>query len=150
MPQSLSSAVLHVVFSTKDRVPNLSPEVQPLLHAYMSEVARGQKCYCYRVGGVADHVHIAVGLARTISVADLVQEVKAASSKWVKDRAPGLREFAWQAGYGAFSIQHQDLGSLLSYIDGQHEHHKKQSFKEEYLELLAEHGIEYDEKYLWD
>jgi len=150
MPQSLSDILLHVVFSTKDRVPFLTDEAIGPMHAYLATVARNAKCDCYRVGGVADHVHLAVRLPRTITVAQLIEELKTPSSKWVKSEYPRLRDFSWQRGYGAFSIGRSDLDSLISYIDHQEEHHRKKTFQEEYLELLKELGVPYDVNYLWD
>ncbi len=150
MPQSLSSVIVHVIFSTKDRTPNLAPDFRPDVHAYLAEVARTHRCECYRAGGVADHVHLAIRLARTITVADLVKELKTNSTKWVKTQSPRLRDFAWQGGYGAFSIHHRDLAMVLDYIHRQDEHHRKKTFKEEYLDFLTEYGIKCDEKYLWD
>lgn len=98
MPQSLSQIILHVVFSTKDRRPLLNGEVRPRMHSYLATVARNLGCEAYSVGGVADHVHLGVRLSRTVTVAQLVEEVKVASSKWVKEQAPDLRDFAWQRG----------------------------------------------------
>src|SRR3990172_2293842 len=103
MPQSLSFLLIHVVFSTKDRAPMLGVTIRPALHAYLATVARNVDCECYRVGGVADHVHLAVRFSRTITVANLVEELKTSSSKWLKTQSPDLAGFSWQRGYGAFS-----------------------------------------------
>jgi len=150
MPQSLSLVICQVVFSTKDRVPYLTEDVLPSVHSYLATVARESGCECYRVGGVADHVHLAVRLSRTGAIAGLVENLKTSSSKWIKTQSPRLREFTWQRGYGAFSIGYRDLDSLISYIDRQAEHHKTMTFKEEYLALLDELGMKYDLQYLWD
>ena len=104
MSQSLSCLLVHVVFSTRDRAPILSSSVRPALYAYLATVARNAGCECYRVGGVADHVHLAVRISRTITTAQLVEELKTSSSKWLKTQSPALAGFAWQAGYGAFSF----------------------------------------------
>jgi REP element-mobilizing transposase RayT len=98
MPQSLSFLLIHIVFSTKDRAPILDASVRPSLHAYLATVVRNLDCECYRVGGVADHVHLAVRMARTFTTAKLVEEVKTASSKWLKARWPALATIAWQRG----------------------------------------------------
>jgi len=150
MSQSHSLVLLQVVFSTKERVPFLVEEDLPRHHSYMAGIVCNKGCECYRVGGVSDHVHLAVRLSRTISIADLVQPVKTSLTAWLKEQAPRLRDFAWQRGYRALSYGARELQSLLSYIDGQAEHHRKKTFQEEYLELLEEFGIKYEVQYLWD
>ncbi|MBL9155265.1 MAG: IS200/IS605 family transposase [Verrucomicrobiales bacterium] len=150
MPQSLSYLLTHIVFSTKDRAPVLDGTVRPPLHAYLATVARNVDCECFRVGGVADHVHLAVRLSRTITMAQLIEELKTSSSKWLKTQSPALAAFAWQRGYGAFSVGPSDLNALLLYIDNQVEHHKTRTFQDEYRAFLKKYGIEYDERYVWD
>ena len=150
MPQSLSYLLTHIVFSTKARAPVLDAAVRPALHAYLATVARNVDCECFRVGGVADHVHLAVRLSRTITMAQLIEELKTSSSKWLKTQSPALAAFAWQRGYGVFSVGPSDLNALLHYIDTQEEHHKTRTFQEEYRAFLTKYGIEYDERYVWD
>jgi REP element-mobilizing transposase RayT len=150
MPQSLSYLLTHIVFSTKDRAPVLDATVRPALHAYLATVARNADCECFRVGGVADHVHLAVRLSRTITMAQLIEELKTSSSKWLKTQSPALAAFAWQRGYGAFSVGPSDLNALLHYIHNQEEHHKTRSFQDEYRAFLMKYGIEFDERYVWD
>ncbi len=150
MPQSLSYLLTHIVFSTKDRAPVLDATVRPALHAYLATVARNVECECFRVGGVADHVHLAVRLSRTITMAQLIEELKTSSSKWLKTQSPALASFAWQRGYGAFSVGPSDLNDLLHYIDTQEEHHKTSTFQDEYRAFLTKYAIEYDERYVWD
>jgi putative transposase len=150
MPQSLSYLLIHIVFSTKDRAPMLDASVRASLHAYLATVVRNMDCECYRVGGVADHVHLAVRMARTVTAAKLVEEVKTASSKWLKARSPALATFAWQRGYGAFSVGPTDLDALIRYIDGQEEHHRTRTFQEEYRAFLTKYEIEFDDRYVWD
>ena len=150
MPQSLSYLLTHIVFSTKDRAPSLDASLRPAIHAYLATVARNAECECFRVGGVADHVHLAVRLSRTISMAQLVETLKTSSSKWLKTRSPAMASFAWQRGYGAFSVGPSDLSALLHYIDAQEEHHRTRTFQEEYRAFLGRYGIEYDERYVWD
>ena len=150
MPQSLSYLLTHIVFSTKDRAPVLDATVRPALHAYLATVARNVDCECFRVGGVADHVHLAVRLSRTITMAKLIEELKTSSSKWLKTQSPALAAFAWQRGYGAFSVGPYDLNALLHYIDTQEEHHRTRTFQDEYRAFLTKYGIEYDERYVWD
>ncbi len=150
MPQSLSYLLTHIVFSTKDRVPVLNAAVRPALHAYLATVARNADCECFRAGGVADHVHLAIRLSRTLTMAKLVEELKTSSSKWLKTQTPELAIFAWQRGYGAFSVGPSDLDALLLYIDNQEEHHRTRTFQDEYRAFLTKYGIEYDERYVWD
>ena len=150
MPQSLSLVIIHVIFSTKDRHPFLASDTRPKLHAYLASVARNIGCEAYRVGGVADHVHLAIRLSRTVTIADLVQELKTASSKWVKTQSPDLAAFSWQRGYGCFSVGPSDLEALRQYIDTQEEHHRKRTFQDEFRSFLKKYGVEYDEAYVWD
>ena len=150
MPQSLSYLLTHIVFSTKDRTPVLDATVRTALHACLATVARNVDCECFRVGGVADHVHLAVRLSRTLTMAKLIEELKTSSSKWLKTQSPALASFAWQRGYGAFSVGPSDLNALLHYIDTQEEHHRARTFQDEYRAFLTKYGIEYDERYVWD
>ena len=150
MPQSLSFLLVHVVFSTKDRAALLDTEVRPDLYAYLATIVRNNDCECFRVGGVADHVHLAIRLNRRASVADLVAEMKASSSQWLKSQSPRLAKFAWQRGYGAFSVGPSDLNALIRYIETQESHDKKQAFQDELRAFLAKYGIECEERYLWD
>ena len=150
MPQSLACIIVHCIFSTKERYPFFSGDVRPSIHAYLATVARDAGCHAYRVGGVADHVHLAIALPRTKSVADVIELLKTASSKWVKIQFPRLNNFAWQQGYGAFSIGASELENLIHYIDNQEEHHRVKTFQEEYRLFLSKYEIEYDERYVWD
>lgn len=150
MPQSLAQILVHLVFSTKGRVPWIVPAVRPALHAYLATVARGTGCECYRAGGTADHVHLAIRLTRTITVAALVEAVKTVSSKWLKTQSPDLSDFAWQRGYGVFSVNPDQCAALLSYIDDQEQHHQTRTFQDEYRAFLTRYGVDYDERYVWD
>ena len=150
MPQSLSLVVIHVIFSTKDRRPLLDAGARPGLHAYLATVARTAGCECYRAGGVADHVHLAIRLSRTLTIADLIENLKTSSSKWLKPQPPGLAAFSWQRGYGCFSVGPADLESLCDYIDHQKEHHRSRTFQEEFAMFLKKYRVEYDEAYVWD
>jgi putative transposase len=150
MPQSLSLIVIHVIFSTKERRALLDADTRPKLHAYLATVARNAGCECYRAGGVADHVHLAIRLSRTLAVADLVENLKTSSSKWLKTESPVHATFSWQRGYACFSVGPTDLNSLCAYIDRQEEHHRTRSFQEEFRVFLKKYGVEYDEAYVWD
>jgi len=150
MPQSLSPILLHLVFSTKDRIGWLDDSIRPRVFAYMAEVGRQTNCEIYRVGGMSDHVHIAVQLPRTMTVADLVKKLKTTSSVWIKENGEAHDKFSWQTGYGAFSLGASQLADITAYIDRQEEHHRAKDFKEEYLGFLSKYGIDFDERFLWD
>jgi REP element-mobilizing transposase RayT len=150
MPQSLSQVLLHIVFSTKDRRPWLDPAIRPRMHAYLATLCRNCDCQAYRVGGAADHVHIAARLARTISQADLLEKIKKTSSAWIKDQGKEYAAFFWQGGYGDFSIGWSQLEELVRYIDRQEQRHRTQSFQEEYRDLLRKYHVEFEERYVWD
>ncbi|MBS0207618.1 MAG: IS200/IS605 family transposase [Planctomycetes bacterium] len=150
MPQSLSLVVVHLIFSTHGRKTWLSTEWLPNLHAYLASVTRNKGCECFRVGGTADHVHLAIRLSRTETIADVVEEVKTASSKWVKEQDASLGAFAWQRGYAAFSVSPKDVDALVAYIDNQAEHHRTRSFQDEFRALLTKYGVDFDERYAWD
>ncbi|MFN4908041.1 MAG: IS200/IS605 family transposase [Bacteroidota bacterium] len=150
MPQSLSKVVVHIVFSTKNREPVLNASVRPRLFAFLATVARNAQCDCYRVGGVSDHVHIAIRLSRTITVAEIVEVLKASSSKWLKTQSADLANFSWQRGYGAFSFDPSALHVLQRYIDNQEEHHRNRTYMEEYRDIMKKYEMECDERYMWD
>jgi REP element-mobilizing transposase RayT len=151
MPQSLSNVILHIVFSTKDRHPFLDSAIRERMHGYLASLCRDLGSTCYKVGGVADHVHVVTSLPRTLTQSDLLENIKKKSSKWIKeiDRTR-YGKFAWQRGYGAFSVSSSKLDGVVDYVVNQEEHHRKQTFQDEYRRLLAKHGIEYDETYVWD
>jgi REP element-mobilizing transposase RayT len=144
----LSFNLVHVVFSTKGRVPCIREEVRAGLYAYMAGTAREQGCECYRAGGVGDHVHLAMKIGVTKAAAKVVSEVKSASSAWMKTQ--GVTGFAWQRGYGLFSVGPADLGALLQYIEGQEAHHRKRSFQDEMRAFFEKYHIVFDERYVWD
>ncbi len=151
MSQSHSAVYLHLVFSTKDRHPFLRDStLRAETHAFLGGVSKKLDCLPIIIGGVDDHVHILACHARTITQADWVKELKRASSLWIKERDPSLRDFAWQSGYGIFSVSHSNLETVEHYIANQEEHHKKTSFQDEYRSFLKRHGIPWDEKYVWD
>jgi len=150
MPQSLGHILVHLIFSTKERRPFLNPANRPRMHAYLATLCRDLKCEAYRVGGVSDHVHLAIRLHRTISVAALVEDIKKKSSGWIKEEGEEYRDFYWQSGYGAFSVSPPHLEDLIRYIDNQEEHHRKESFQDEYRKFLRRYGIDFDERYVWD
>ena len=147
MPSTHVSLHYHVVFSTKNRIPYIETAWRPRLHEYLGGCVRGLRGVPLQVGGVADHVHLLVGLKATHALADIVREVKKASNSWVQESLDG--KFQWQEGYGAFTVSRHDLSEVSDYITSQEEHHRQRTFQEEYLAYLEEQGIEYDPRYLW-
>jgi REP element-mobilizing transposase RayT len=150
MPQSLANIHIHLIFSTKDRLPFLTDPIRPALHSYMATVLANLKCPATLINSVDDHVHILFDLSRTVTLAQVVEDVKKSSSKWIKTKSPGLEKFAWQAGYGAFSVSASNAPAVANYIRNQQEHHRKKTFQDEYREFLAKHEIDHDERYVWD
>lgn len=151
MPQSLAKVLVHGVFSTKDRQPYLTdPQLREEMHCLLGGILGKLGCQPVVVGGVEDHVHLLFAISRTIEIAEAVKELKRQSSLWIKDRDVGMAEFAWQSGYGAFSIGFSQIPTVREYILGQEEHHRKSSFQDEYRSLLRRYEIEFDERYVWD
>ena len=147
MPSTYLSLHYHLVFSTKNREALITPEWRARLHDYLGGTIRGLGGFSEGVGGVADHVHLLVGLKATHCLADVMRELKKASSTWVHEEI-GLRAFAWQEGYAAFTVSATSREAVRHYIANQEEHHRVKSFREELIEMLNKAGIEYDAKYL--
>src|SRR5881392_1815294 len=145
MPQSLSKVILYIIFSTKNCESWLDSTIRLRMHAYVATICRdlGGEEVC--VDGVSDHVHIITTLPRTLSQAEMIEEVKKAFSKWIKVIECRYRGFFWQRGYAAFSVSPSQLKAVLQYVRMQEEHHRTRTFQEEYRELLCKHGIRFDE-----
>jgi putative transposase len=149
MAHSYCVCMMHIVFSTKGRLPSITQDIESRLHAYMGGIARENKIVPIEIGGVEDHVHLFLGIPSTMAVAKAVQLIKGGSSKWIHDTFPDRHGFEWQEGYGAFSVNMSAKQNTIDYIKGQRAHHSRVSFQEEYRAFLAAHGIEFDEKYVW-
>lgn len=150
MSQSLANILIHIVFSTKDRFPFLTDkDMLRRMHAYLARTLTEQDCPAIEVGGTADHVHVLCSLSRTHSISDVICKAKAHSSGWVKDFGGLLSKFAWQGGYGAFSLHPAQLMQIRAYIQNQQEHHRVSTFQEEYLKLLHEYQLPFDQRYIW-
>ncbi|HEY5914545.1 MAG TPA: transposase [Verrucomicrobiae bacterium] len=149
MPQSLAKILVHLIFSTKHREPVISPAIRPRLHGYIVGILDNLKSPSLQTGGVADHIHILCALSRTISTADLLEDVKKSSSKWMKANG-GVPAFTWQAGYGAFSVGESQADAVIRYIQNQEEHHHKMTFQDEFRKFLERYKVAYDERYVWD
>ncbi|MEN6641579.1 MAG: IS200/IS605 family transposase [Armatimonadia bacterium] len=139
----------HVVFSTKHRQPFIREDIRPRVHHYIGGIVRAQKSQNVVIGGTEDHVHILMGLNKQVGLSDAVAEIKANSSRWIHETFVDLREFAWQPGYGAYSVHPDGLEKTRRYIEGQESHHREIGFEEEFRQLLDRLGIEYDPKLLW-
>lgn len=149
MPQSLAINIVHVIFSMKNREPLLTGGVRERLYPYMANLIREKGSECYRIGGVEDHVHLAIRLSRTETLSKMISEAKTGTSQWLKAISPELSKFAWQEGFGAFSVSPKDLDAVIAYIDGQEEHHRTVTFQDEFRKFLRLYGVEYDEQYVW-
>ena len=150
MSQSLAKNLIHLIYSTKHRAPWLAPNVRPSLFAYKAGILKHWESPAIVIGGVADHVHLLFALSKNHSLKKVVEEVKKGSSKWLKLHQPGLHEFHWQSGYGAFSVSSSNVAAVKRYIENQEEHHKRRTYQEEFREFLRRHGIDYDERFVWD
>lgn len=148
MPQSLFKVYRHVIFSTKNRVPIISEKIRPEAQAYFVKVAANLGSFTEEIFMMPDHIHWLCTLPRTITIADLVKNVKISSSIKMNEVVKG--DFNWQKGYGAFSVSQSKLETVRNYIQNQPEHHKKEDFQTEYRRFLEEYRIEYDEQYVWD
>jgi REP element-mobilizing transposase RayT len=139
----------HIVFSTKNRHPWIRPDIEQRIWEYIGGIARRHGMKALQIGGVDDHVHVVLGAPPTVAPSKIVQLLKGGSSAWIHQEFPELTEFEWQIGYGAFTVSKSQLPDLIKYVANQREHHRHQSFQEEFRALLDRHGIEYDERYLW-
>lgn len=150
MAQSLVSLMVRVIFSTKNREPLITPEIEPELFAYMGGILKNHKSRLLDAGGTADHVHLLISQSKSVALSTLMKDVKKDSSSWLKTKDKIFRNFHWQDGYGGFSIGKSQISSLRTYIGNQKKHHRKRSFQEELLQFLMAYEIEYDERYLWN
>jgi REP element-mobilizing transposase RayT len=150
MAQSLSKNYIHIVFSTKNRMQLIQPPLDVELYAYLGSICNRLGCNPIKIGGYTDHVHILCLLSKKITLIKLMEDLKSHSSKWIKTKGIEYENFYWQNGYGAFSVSPTEIDKIIQYIENQHEHHKKNTYTEEYRNFLNKNHIEYDEKYIWD
>ena len=151
MPQSLAQIYLHLVFSTKNSEPILSDRlIREEVFTYLGGVCNALDCPVVVTGGFVDHTHVFCRMGRSITIADLVRELKRESSKWIKERFENFKSFHWQAGYGAFSVSPAHVSLLEGYIQNQESHHANETFQEEFRRLLTKYGLQWDERYVWD
>ena len=138
-----TSCLIHCVWSTKNREPFLSSDLRDRLWPYLGGIAKENRMKALAIGGAADHVHILISLPATLSVAKAIQLLKGNSSKWIRETFPKMRSFAWQEGYGAFSVGISGVDATVTYIREQSEHHRRRTFREEFATMLRRHGLEY-------
>ena len=140
---------IHYIFSTRDREPLITHDLEPRVWSFIGGILRNNKMRALAIGGTADHIHMLAVLPTTMSVSKGIQLVKGGSSKWINDTFVHLRGFRWQEGYAAFSVGVSQVPKTIAYIGTQEEHHGRKSFKEEFLAFLEKHRIDYDERYIW-
>lgn len=150
MAQSLVKMYLHIVYSTKNRLNVLVPEIQSDLFAYTGGICNNLECIPVKVGGYLNHIHLLCAFSKKITLIDFVRKVKTGSSKWIKTQGRNFSGFHWQDGYGAFSVSHDKIKVVSDYIVNQKEHHKKVLFEDEYRKFLKVYDVDYDERYVWD
>lgn len=150
MAQSLVKNYIHIIFSTKYRQPFIDTAIENELFSYLGGICKNLECQPITIGGHQDHIHILCLLSRKTTLAKLLEEVKSHSSKWVKTKGENYKNFYWQDGYGAFSVNPKEIDIVIKYISSQKEHHAKKTFQREFIQFLEEYQVEYDERYLWD
>ena len=148
MPQSLANILIHAIWSTKERRPLISDDGRAGLHGYMAGVLKNLESPALIINSVPDHAHILCQLSKNLAACKLVEEVKKSSSKWMKEQ--GVLDFAWQNGYGVFSVSQSNVDAVRNYIEGQAEHHKTNDFKAEFREFCKRYNVAIDERYVWD
>ena len=148
MAQTCGNLVVHLIFSTKLRKPLIAPDIRSDLFAYLGGIVRELRDTALIINGTCDHVHMLIRIRPTHSIAEIARIVKTNSSGWIRKK--GHKEFAWQAGYGVFSVSESSIPAVTKYIATQDEHHQRRSFQEEFLEFLKKNKVAYDERYIWD
>lgn len=149
MASTYTALFYHIVFSTKNRAPLINPEIEERVWLYIGGIARRHNMTAIQVGGIEDHIHALVLVPPTIAPFEIPKFLKAESSKWIHEEFLDLSTFAWQDGYGAFTVSKPNVPDVVRYIREQRIHHQAQTFEEEYVGFLRRAGVEYDERYLW-
>jgi putative transposase len=150
MGQTLSNITIHIIFSTKGRAPTISSEIKNDLMAYLGGIIREHKAIPIIINGTSDHVHMLVEIPPSLSVSELMRFVKSNSSRWLNQTYPSTSKFAWQDGFGAFSISKSAIEIVINYIKNQEIHHQTRSFQDEFITFLEKYQIDYDARYIWD
>jgi REP element-mobilizing transposase RayT len=145
-----TNLLYHLIFSTKERRPYISPAFNERLHEYIGGTIRGLGGILLEINSVPDHIHILARLKPYPALSDILRDIKANSSKWLNEEVLHIRKFGWQNGYAAFTVSESQVPRVRKYIQNQPEHHRQVDYKSELLQLLKKHKVEYDERYLWD
>lgn len=149
MANTYSAVYHHIVFSTKNREPLISPVIESRVWGYLGGVVRENGCVPLRIGGIETHVHLLVVMSPSVATSELVKQIKVASTHWIRANFPGLESFGWQDGFGVFSVSKSSVDEVARYIDNQREHHRHKSFEEEYRAFLDKPGVDFDERYVF-
>jgi len=147
--QTYHNMLMHVIFSTKERAMSIPPDVRPRLYKYIGKIIQNNFGYLIRIGGTEDHIHILFNMKPSVCASNVLRDIKAYSSGWIHKTFRNMSGFAWQAGYGIFSVSQSRKQEVIDYINNQEAHHRKMGLREEIILLLRKNGIEYDEKHLW-
>lgn len=150
MANTYSNLFYHVVFSTKSRRDLIDQNIESRVWAYIGGIARKHEMLAVQVGGIENHIHVLILARPKFAPSQIVQWLKGESSRWIHETFPEKKSFEWQDGYGIFSVSKSNVPEVVEYIKNQREHHKKQSFEDEYISMLKLNGIDYDEKYVFD
>ena len=150
MPQSLAKNLIHLIYSTKNRERLLGEDIRDELHRYSAGILKEWDSPAILINSVEDHIHILFCLSKNHALCDVVEQVKKGSSKWLKTKGTAYKNFFWQAGYGAFSVSQSSVKSVMKYIETQDEHHRRNTFQDEFRAFLKRYEIPYDERYVWD
>ena len=150
MANTFSQIYIQTVFAVSGRLSLITQDFKEELYKYITGIVRKQDQKLISINGMADHLHILIGLRPAMALADLVRDIKSDSSEWINKRKLARGKFGWQEGYGAFSYGHSQLDTIIRYIQNQEKHHRRRSFKDEYLALLCKFEIEFKEKYVFE
>jgi len=150
MAGTYTNLLYHLIFSTKNREKFIHEPLKTELYKYIGGIIRGEGGVLIEIGGMPEHLHLTAKFKPSVSVSDMLQKIKGNSSKWVNERPDRRARCGWQDGYGASSVSESQLSKANDYIRQQEEHHRRKTFKEEFIEFLERHGVEYDERYIWD
>jgi putative transposase len=150
MPSTFTNLLYHIVFSTKQREPLITEDFREELYKYIGGIIRAEGGILIEIGGIEDHIHLLAKIKPSVSISEMLNKIKANSSKWINENDKAPRRFQWQEGYAAFTVSESQAPHVREYIRNQEEHHQKTSFQEEFIAILEKHGVSYDPRYIWD
>jgi|WetSurMetagenome_2_1015567.scaffolds.fasta_scaffold362583_1 putative transposase len=149
-PNTYTKLYVHIVFTPKGRDSLLTDSIRNTVHKYIYGVIKGKKCFPVIINGTKDHIHLLIGFNPVISISDLVRDIKRSSALFINEQSKTCLKFKWQEGYGAFTVSYKDLDKVFKYISNQEEHHLIKSFRDEYLQILVNEGVDSDPKFLFE